>query len=124
VIDKITEKKPAAKPTQKKDEMKAEDDMDLERAKIINSLKREIKDLQNEKMKLEEYTNYGFTPPAMWEHDLHEQKSIESFSSQRLSRMNKFYQKELDRISDINAQIEDLYSYLFWIDEFYGTRVE
>ena len=33
-------------------------------------------------------------------------------------------QKELDRISDINAQIEDLSSYLSWIDEFYGTREE
>ena len=68
--------------------------------------------------------DYNFTPPAMWEYDLHEQKSIEPFFPQRLSRMNKFYQKELDRISDINAQIEDLISYLGWIDEFYGTREE
>lgn len=163
VIDKITEKKPAAKTPQKKDKMMAETfnapmlmcgdcggdrficrecgycpdcycDIDcfdqknpnpvLMKEKIINSLKREIKDLQNQKMELEEYMDYNFTPPAMWEYDLHEQKSIEPFSPQRLSRMNKFYQKELDRINDINAQIEDLISYLGWIDEFYGTREE
>lgn len=96
----------------------------LMKEKIMKSLRGEIKDLQNEKMKLEEYMDYNFTPPAMWEYDLHEQKSIEPFFPQRLSRMNKFYQKELDRISDINAQIEDLISYLEWIDEFYGTREE
>ena len=102
----------------------ADDDVLRERAKIKTSLRGEIRDLQNEKMKLEEYMEYNFTPPAWWEYRTHEQKSIEPFFSSRLNRMRQFHERELDRINDINAQIEDLISYLGWIDEFYGTREE
>ena len=102
----------------------AEDDILMERAKIKTSLRAEIRDLQDEKRKLEEYMEYGFTPPAWWEYRTHEQKSIEPFFSSRLNRMRQFQEKELDRIGDINAQIEDLISYLNWIDEYYGTREE
>lgn len=102
----------------------ADDDVLRERAKIKTSLRGEIRDLQNEKMKLEEYMDYDFTPPAWWEYRTHEQKSIEPFFSSRLNRMRQFHERELDRINDINAQIEDLISYLGWIDEFYGTREE
>ena len=91
--------------------------------KIMKSLKGEIEDLQNEKMELENM-EYDFTPPAMWEYTSHEQKSIEPFFPRRLSRMNNFYHNELNRLSSINAQIEDLISYLGWINEFYGTKEE
>lgn len=101
-----------------------DDEVESEKEKIMKSLRGEIRDLQNEKMKLEEYMEYDFTPPAWWEYRTHEQKSIEPFFSSRLNRMRQFHEKELDRINDINAQIEDLISYLGWIDEFYGTREE
>lgn len=93
-----------------------------EKEKIMKSLTCEIKDLQEETRKLENYIQCGFNPPVMWEYDFHRQKSIEPFFPKRLSRMNEFYNKRLNRIDDMKAHIKDLISYLGWIDEFYETK--